>query len=152
MKRGKASEDASHLLELFGFEKRQKMEQKVMSKKKTWLSGFLGGIAVSILLGGVGFFVTYGTLPFVGDSLTIGKTARKTAKIERLIKENYLEDVENSTIAEGMYAGMMASLEDRYSGYFSKEQYKRFQESSEGRYRDWSDDGGGSGDKRNLGI
>ncbi|MBS6194815.1 MAG: S41 family peptidase [Clostridiales bacterium] len=106
----------------------------MMNKNKSWLSGFLGGIAVSILLGSTVFYVKYGTLPMIGDSVALGSFAQKTAKIERLVEKNYLEEVDSGTLAEGMYAGMMASLEDPYSGYFSEEMYKRFQESSEGRY------------------
>ena len=38
-------------------------------------------------------------------------------------------------MAEGMYAGMVASLEDPYSGYYSPEQYQDLMESTEGKYQ-----------------
>lgn len=106
-----------------------------MNTNKNWLSGFLGGIAVSVLLGGAGFYLNYGTVPFFGESVATGKNAQKAARIERMIEKNYLEDVDRDTLTDGMYAGMMASLEDPYSGYFSKETYRRFLESTEGEYK-----------------
>lgn len=106
----------------------------MMDQRKTWLSGFIGGIAASIILGGALFFVRYGTVPVIGDSVVVGENAKKAAKIEQLIEKNYLEEVDTDTLAEGMYAGMVASLEDRYSGYFSVDMYKKFLESSEGKY------------------
>lgn len=105
-----------------------------MKTNKTWLKGFAGGIAVSILLGGTAFYVQYGTLPFVGDSVLTGLSAHKAAQIEKLVEENYLEEADSDTMSEGMYAGMLAGLKDPYSGYFSRENYKRLMESTEGKY------------------
>ena len=105
-----------------------------MKKNKKWLKGFAAGIGVSAALGGTLFYVQYGTLPLIGDSVVTGKTASKAARIERLVEKNYLEDVESESMAEGMYAGMLASLGDPYSGYFSEENYKKLMESTEGKY------------------
>ncbi|MGN1140098.1 MAG: S41 family peptidase [Oliverpabstia sp.] len=104
------------------------------SNTKIWLSGFAGGAAVVLALSIGSFYVQYGTLPFVGDSVVTGETGEKAAKIERIIENNYLEDVDEETLAEGMYAGMMASLGDKYSGYYSEDDYKKLKESSEGKY------------------
>ena len=104
------------------------------SNTKIWLSGFAGGAAVVLALGIGSFYIQYGTLPFVGDSVVTGETGEKAAKIERIIENNYLEDVDEKTLAEGMYAGMMASLGDKYSGYYSEDDYKKLKESSEGKY------------------
>ena len=105
-----------------------------MKSKKIWLSGFVGGAAVMLALGTGVFYVQYGTFPLVGDSVITGKTGEKAADIEEIIENYYLEDVDEETLSEGMYAGMMASLKDKYSGYYSKENYKKLKESSEGKY------------------
>ena len=73
------------------------------SNTKIWLSGFAGGAAVVLALGIGSFYIQYGTLPFVGDSVVTGETGEKAAKIERIIENNYLEDVDEETLAEGMY-------------------------------------------------
>lgn len=106
----------------------------MIKKEKTWLSGFVGGIAVSIVLGSTIFYMQYGAIPFVGDSTVTGRNAAKAAQIERIVEKNYLEEVESETLAEGMYAGMMASLQDPYTGYFTVENYQRLRESTEGKY------------------
>lgn len=105
-----------------------------MGEEKTWLSGFIGGAAVTVILGGILFYMQYGAVPFVGDSVVTGKNAGKAARIEKIVEDNYLEEVESEDLAEGMYLGMMAGLQDRYSGYFSEENYQRLRESTEGRY------------------
>lgn len=105
-----------------------------MKKEKTWFSGFVGGMTVSIVLGSTIFYIQYGALPFIGDSALTGKNAGKAAQIERIVETNYLDEVESATLAEGMYAGMMASLQDPYSGYFSEKNYRRLRESTEGKY------------------
>jgi len=95
-----------------------------MKKNKTWLRGFAAGIGVSAAVGGTLFYVQYGTLPLIGDSVVTGKTASKAARIERLVEKNYLEDVESESMAEGMYAGMLASLGDPYSGVYRRKIYR----------------------------
>lgn len=105
-----------------------------MNNKKIWLSGFLGGAAVMLLLGTGAFYVQYRTFPFLGESVITGESGEKAAQIEQIIEEHYLENVDEDTLAEGMYAGMMASLEDKYSGYYSTDNYKKLKESSEGKY------------------
>lgn len=105
-----------------------------MKKNKMWLKGFLQGVTGSILVMGGVFYLQYGALPLIGDSVVTGNSAHKAARIEKLVEENYLEETDSDTLAEGMYAGMMASLQDSYSGYFSEENYKRLMEFTEGKY------------------
>lgn len=106
-----------------------------MTKKRSiWLSGFAGGLAASVILGGGIYYIQYGTVPFLNDSVITGDSAKKTSQIEQIIEKNYLEDVEQETLADGMYAGMLESLEDPYSGYYSAENYQKLKESSEGKY------------------
>lgn len=106
-----------------------------MKKRRSiWLSGFLGGIAVSLVFGGGAYYVHYGTVPFVGESVVTGESGSKASQIERIVEKNYLEDVDQETLADGMYAGMLASLEDPYSGYYSEENYRKLKEASEGKY------------------
>ena len=106
----------------------------MIKKKAAWWSGFVGGVAVMAAAACGLHYYQYGTLPFAGDSLVTGSSARKTAAIEKIINEQYLEETDEETLADGMYAGMLASLEDPYSGYFSAENYRKLKESMEGKY------------------
>ena len=106
----------------------------MIKKKAAWWSGFVGGVAVMAAAACGLHYYQYGTLPFTGESLVTGSSARKTAAIEKIINEQYLEETDEETLADGMYAGMLASLGDPYSGYFSAEQYRKLKESMEGKY------------------
>ncbi|RYG74404.1 PDZ domain-containing protein [Lentibacillus lipolyticus] len=58
-----------------------------------------------------------------------GKPPAKIQKVARtynLIKENYLEDVQDKQLIEGAIQGMIASLEDPYSSYLDAEMMKNF--------------------------
>ena len=61
-----------------------------MNNKKIWLSGFLGGAAVMLLLGTGAFYVQYRTFPFLGESVITGESGEKAAQIEQIIEEHYL--------------------------------------------------------------
>ncbi len=58
----------------------------------------------------------------------------KINKLETLIDQYYMEDVEEDTLAEGIYKGLLSSLGDPYSCYYTKEEYKALMESSSGVY------------------
>jgi carboxyl-terminal processing protease len=104
------------------------------NNKITWFSGFVGGIAAAIIVGGILYYSYYGVPPFSGNELISGEKASKVITIEKIINRSFLEGADKDTIAEGMYEGMLESLEDRYSVYYSADDYKKVKESSEGKY------------------
>ena len=61
-------------------------------------------------------------------------TTLKMALIEKEIKDNYYEDVDIKTLEEGVYYGMLDSLGDPYSTYYSQEEIQEVMEESEGIY------------------
>ena len=122
--------------------------QKKRERRKFW-SGFIIGVTgvvlVSSLFTWISFYrynrnraevsseVQLGTQnqsETVVDSLTMAKMTM----IEKLIKKNYYKDVDNEKLRDGIYRGMLASLEDPYSEYYSKEDLKEVRESTEGIY------------------
>ncbi|GAE95188.1 carboxyl-terminal protease [Gracilibacillus boraciitolerans JCM 21714] len=60
----------------------------------------------------------------------IGKMS-KVADAFSIIKENYVEDVEESQLIEGAIQGMLSSLEDPYSVYMDQETMEQFNEQIE---------------------
>lgn len=107
---------------------------RMSDKKKTFIGGVLLGVAAAFLVLCGGYYLYYGVFPF-SDSAISGETGRKAVTIQRLMEEKYLDGVDENLMAEGMYAGMVASLEDPYSGYYSPEQYQDLMESTEGKYQ-----------------
>lgn len=62
------------------------------------------------------------------------KTANTLGEIYNAIGSEYYKDVDNDTLNEGILKGVVESLEDPYSEYFNEEEYKEFNQSSEGKY------------------
>ncbi|HEX3022323.1 MAG TPA: S41 family peptidase, partial [Lachnospiraceae bacterium] len=62
------------------------------------------------------------------------KVKDKVAKIESIIDTYYLNETDEGTMAEGIYKGMLESLNDRYSVYYTKEEFDALMESTSGEY------------------
>lgn len=58
----------------------------------------------------------------------------KTAKIESIIDNYYYNDIDDDQIREGIYKGIMESLDDPYAEYYTKEEYSKLQEDDSGEY------------------
>ena len=55
----------------------------------------------------------------------------KVIQTFNIIKEHYIEDVDDETLLEGAIQGMLSTLEDPYSSYMDIEQMERFNEQIE---------------------
>ena len=98
------------------------MEEK---KKHLFGKGLAVGIGASFL-----FFGAMSILFVIFFTGIIGKlgTASNDAKlgyIKTIINQYYYKDVDDETLQEGMYAGLVRSLGDKYSQYYSEDQYKQ---------------------------
>lgn len=62
------------------------------------------------------------------------KIVAKLNLLERIIDEYYLNEVDNKNLKEGIYKGLLDSLQDLYSCYYTKEEYKTMMEKSSGVY------------------
>ncbi|MDF2820842.1 MAG: hypothetical protein K0R15_1283 [Clostridiales bacterium] len=58
----------------------------------------------------------------------------KFKEIAELIEENYLYEYDVNQIKEGMFAGMLAMLQDPYTGYYTVEDFTSLLEGNEGTY------------------
>lgn len=105
--------------------------------------GFFGGLIVAVVVGII-FINSVGLIGVGGssdandvvESLSDGSkssTGKLTYMIS-LIKNYYYEDVDNQTLVDGIYSGLVDSLGDPYSTYFSAEEFEDFQESLTGDY------------------
>lgn len=108
-------------------------------RMKTWIKGFAGGVAVTVIVGGIGYFICFGSVPVIGEQGLGLSDLGKASKIAKLVDTYYLDYKEGDedsqyTLEEGMYSGLVASLQDPYSGYYSEDAYKQLQESTQGAY------------------
>ena len=111
-------------------------------KDRRFLSGFLtGGSICSILL--VVVFVVVNlfrglTLTPISDDtkgeVNYNQVETKLNLLEKFIDDYYLENTDSVEFQEGIYKGLLSSLGDPYSTYYTKEEYNELMESTAGEY------------------
>ena len=60
--------------------------------------------------------------------------ARKLNYLEALIDQEYLGEIDEDSLAEGVYTGLLYGLGDPYSCYYTAEQYEQTNSTTEGSY------------------
>ena len=119
--------------------------------KRNYMTGFLSGLLGAVLIFlFTGFVILYtdNDNPAAVKKQEVnaedntdeeGETpyqeiVEKLSTLEMLVDSFYLEDVDPSVYADGIYKGFMSSLEDPYSTYYTKSEYTALMESSSGIY------------------
>ena len=119
---------------------------KKKKKKRTYFWGIVTGIWISVVLFAagnlIGWLISSGL--FWGKDAAVSSTGkteavttdttRKMRAIEDVIHQYYLEDTDASDLENGIYAGMIASLGDPYSAYYSAEELEEMEQDVEGIY------------------
>lgn len=102
-----------------------------MNEKKKFASGVLVGIVLVICLNIIinSFSIIYNQL--ITHKLT---PERKTKQIMSLIDKYYVNPVTKDEINEGIYSGLVFSLNDKYSYYMDKDSFRNFVDSTNGAY------------------
>lgn len=97
----------------------------------------LRNTGVALLLSGI---MIVNTMPsYSADNGFIAniKELKELSDIMNIIKENHVgaeKDPSNTTLMQGALKGMMESLDDPHSNYFTKEELESFKEDIEGKY------------------
>ncbi len=116
-----------------------------MSEKRKFINGLITGLFLSVIIMGA----TYagreavevwkahngGGEPAQEEEVVNARTMQKLQLIEDIIEEHYaLEMVDSKTMENGIYEGLINSLDDPYSAYFSAEEMQEQQEKMDGVY------------------
>lgn len=96
-------------------------EQKKEKKSYKFLSGIIVGLLISAAVFYMATLVN-GNYKF----RSIDTVSKKMETIAEIIHENFLYDVDEREMTEYVYKGMVASLDDPYSEYLTKDEYKEF--------------------------
>lgn len=118
-----------------------------MEHKRSFLKGALCG-ALAMFVGGSAIFGGVSLGKNVAEKIRESKndsiqssesvlnaeSKEKVKEIEKIIDENYLRDTDTEDLEDGMYAGMLAGLNDPYSTYYNEEQTKELFETTSGEY------------------
>lgn len=114
--------------------------------KNKFLTGFLSGLVGSLFIVTILFTIytnktdglNSNSTNNVSDELTKkqknDKIQNKIDRLEKLIDKYYLEEVNEGDYADGIYKGLLSSLDDPYSVYYTAEEFAALQESSSGVY------------------
>lgn len=104
--------------------------------------GVVLGIVPGVFLFAIGFiagawvdqaFPDY--VPYIGHHSSSRIDTRPLDQAARVISADYVDtNVDTKKLTQGSVQGMVSSLGDPYSQYFNPEQYKRLQETYQGRY------------------
>ena len=114
-------------------------------EKRHGRRGFFSGILTVAFIAAAGLLVyTVLNLGSAGfrtaensGSASVGSSQveQKTERLKALIDQYYLDDVDESAMVEGMYAGMLNGLGDPYTVYYTEEEFNALMESTSGEYK-----------------
>lgn len=131
-KNGKTATDAGYRIE------------ERTKRRKGRLNGivcFIAGMIVSFVLVYVGFVIALNNGGFTSglaatnvSKLDYRKIEEKTSLLQSIIDKYFLFDEDMTKVEDGIYAGMMNGLDDPYTVYYTKEEYKALNEATEGKY------------------
>ena len=100
-------------------------------KHKEYAAGVLTGIlVVALAAGGVKFVQQRQYNGVLSDTSHV----QKIEYLENLIDQEYLGEVDNDEMAEGVYAGLVYGLGDVYSRYYTADEYAQETASTDGAY------------------
>lgn len=134
-----------------GYQMNDQMRQATgrQSGTKYYVLGLVTGIlaAVAVVLGAVGVIRLYRIVAPISrgnassgiqsddrSSITDAGVEKKLSVLEDTIRKYFWKDVEEETLEEGLYRGLLDSLEDPYSVYYTSEELIALQQQTEGIY------------------
>ena len=130
---------------------KEEMERTRKLKRNSFLKGMGTGLLLMFVLmcgAFVGYnvqrlitvknnaFVQNGAQGTEYDTMVTTEMLQKMQTIEYLIRQNYYkdEDISAQALEEGVYSGMIASLGDLYSDYFTQEELEALMQQTQGIY------------------
>ncbi len=113
--------------------KQEGTERKRSRRRGTGL--FLGGAAAGALLMAAGLNAWSGGMLFSKGILS-GQTVQKVNVLKQLIDQHYYkaDEVTDEQLEEGIYKGLLESLDDPYSVYYTPDEVEKLNETISGTY------------------
>lgn len=105
-------------------------------ERKKFMKGFLLGIVLTLLVGGAGLKIYDYTEEKGREDDAVNEDFVEKAKVlEEIIDDEFTGEIDKDLMETGMYKGMMASLGDPYSAYYTKEEYEKLNTETSGLYK-----------------
>lgn len=105
--------------------------QEVKMKHKEYFGGILTGVILSLATAAGGYL---GYTAQNKGVLSDPGHVQKLNYLEQLIEQDYLGEIDEEQLAEGLYAGLVFGLGDVYSRYYTEEEYQQENSSNTGSY------------------
>ena len=105
-------------------------------ERKKFIKGFLLGIVLTLVVGGAGLKIyDYAQEKSAEDKAVNQDFVEKAKVLEKIIDDEFTGEIDKDFMETGMYKGMMASLGDPYSAYYTKEEYEELNTETTGLYK-----------------
>lgn len=101
---------------------------------KQFLKGAITGVLCASLVLGGGYVGLQKAGRAGSNVLSDVAVTQKIKYLEDIIDQNYLEDVDEDSLKEGIYTGLLYGLGDPYSRYYTEEEYEEEMRDTEGSY------------------
>lgn len=110
--------------------------QRKMEKRHSFLRGLCAGAFASLVL-----VVASGTIADLwmakktdNKKINYYKVSEKLKLLEQYVDQVYLDPIDAEKMEAGIYNGFIEGLGDKYSSYYTQEEYKELMESTDGEY------------------
>ncbi|SFQ48933.1 carboxyl-terminal processing protease [Lachnospiraceae bacterium XBB1006] len=116
---------------------RQRIYRKGMRRGIAWTLVFMLvlSVATGVFLKKNGFVITSFKMDRkLASQILSEPVQKKTAEVLSALSAYYYDDIPTEKLPDGMYAGLVSSLGDKYTSYFSKEQYQEYLDGTNGTY------------------
>lgn len=105
-------------------------------EQKKFVRGFLMGMVCMLMIGGIGLGIyQYADASERNQGAVTDAFVEKAKLIEETVKDNYTGEIDDQDMEEYMYKGLMASLGDPYSAYYTSEEYEELNAETTGSYQ-----------------
>lgn len=122
------------------FETQMKKAKKQGRVQGFWIS-IIVFLCIVLLIQGIKLAVSVANGSFYANALSISggslidkKTAQKVNKIYRIIDKAFIEEVDEDALREGMYKGMLEALDEKYTTYYTVEEFSEMMEDADGSF------------------
>lgn len=120
--------------------------EETTTKKGGFLKGVLTGVLVTLLIVAAALALTVNLLgsgsvgslkadkDAVGTTILSDEVQKKIAELMRYINLYFYDEIDNEKLAEGMYSGLLEGLDDKYTKYYTPQEYEDLQISATQNY------------------
>ena len=104
-----------------------------MADKQFWKGAVTGVLCASLVLG-CGYVGLQKSGRAGSNVLSDVAVTQKIKYLENIINQNYLNEVDEDSLKEGIYTGLLYGLGDPYSRYYTEEEYEEEMRDTNGAY------------------